>query len=84
MLKKETIHVHNLNSTFNHAIKNVAVGFVSPASFEDGNVVGFSAPRFEVDAGLEPVLLEGLEDHTFGIDFCGRDQSVLSKWGRRK
>lgn len=49
--------------------------FAPPASFKDGNVVFFSAPRLVVDAGLEPVLLEGLQDHTFGIDLCGGDIS---------
>lgn len=47
-----------------------------PAPFKDGNVVCFSAPRLEVDAGLEPVLLEGLQDHTFCIDLCREDDEM--------
>lgn len=51
-----------------------------PAPFKDGNVVCFAAPRLEVDAGLESVLLKGLQNHTFCIDLCGEDdKSILLK-----
>lgn len=43
---------------------------VSPTAFENGNIIFFSAPGFEVDAALETILLKGLHDHTFGIDLC--------------
>lgn len=48
-----------------------------PASFKDGNVVFLSAPRLEVNATLEPVLFEGLQDHTFGIDLCGEGETQI-------
>lgn len=48
---------------------------VLPASFEYGNVVGFSRPGFKVDAGLQPVLFEGLQNDTFSVDLCGGQQA---------
>lgn len=59
--------------------QTIVAVFAPPASFKDGNVVFFSAPSLEVDAGLEPVLLEGLQDHTFGIDLCGGDDKNTHK-----
>lgn len=47
-----------------------------PTPFKDGDVVFLSAPRLEVDAGLEPVLLEGLQNHTFGIDLCRKRRRI--------
>lgn len=47
---------------------------VSPTAFENGNIIFFSAPGFEVDAALETILLKGLHDHTFGIDLCREDK----------
>lgn len=42
-----------------------------PASFKDGDVILLSVPGLEVNTALQPVLFEGLQDHTFGIDLCG-------------
>lgn len=39
----------------------------SPAAFEHGDVVGLSVPRREVDAGLQSVLVKGLQDHSLCI-----------------
>lgn len=48
-----------------------------PAPFKDGNVICFSVPRLEVNAGLEPVLLKGLQNNTFCIDLCKDDTSIV-------
>lgn len=53
--------------------------FALPAPFKDGNVVCFPTPRLEVDAGLESVLLEGLQNHTFCIDLCREDDKTKMK-----
>lgn len=61
-------------SSMNTLQQPVCLGFgyiALPASFEDGDVVLLSIPRLEVNTGLQAVLFEGLQDHTFGIDFCG-------------
>lgn len=48
---------------------------VLPIAFKDRNIVCFSAPRLKVDAALEAILLEGLQDHTFGVDLCTQNKS---------
>lgn len=50
---------------------------ILPIAFKDGNIIRFSTPRLEVDAALEAILLEGLHDHTFGIDLCRENQIEL-------
>lgn len=50
------------------------VFMVSPTAFENGNIICFSAPVFEVDAALETILLKGLYDHTFCVDLCRKDK----------
>lgn len=47
---------------------------VSPTALENGNIICFSAPGFEVDAALETILLKGLHDHTFCVDLCREDK----------
>lgn len=41
----------------------------SPAAFEDRDVVRFSIPRCEVNAGFQSVLVERLQDHSLRIHF---------------
>lgn len=47
---------------------------VSPTAFENGNIICFSAPGFEVDAALETILLKGLHDHTLCVNLCREDK----------
>lgn len=51
---------------------------VSPIAFENGNIICFSAPGFEVDAALETILLKGLHDHTFCVDLCREDKRPIN------
>lgn len=49
-----------------------------PASFENGDVVILSWPRFEVNARLQPILFKGLQDHTLGIDVCWKESRSVA------
>lgn len=51
---------------------------VSPTAFENGNIICFSAPGFEVDAALETILLKGLHDHAFCVDLCREDKRTIN------
>lgn len=59
------MHTRNISSGMSDWLKVVIV--ISPAAFEHRDVVLLSLPGCEVDAGLQSVLVERLQDHSLCI-----------------